>query len=209
MYKMLDWARRISEVTMTSDVSGTSPPSASASSSSESPSRREESVALEGLDGSGYWYARNPNTFSSIDLLNLLREYREAEKAMRARTRESMGMGETDLVALRFLVRERAAGRVCRQRDLAKALELTPASTSALVDRLSRLRYIRRVPHPEDRRSVELEILVKTDREVKATLSEMHARMIQAAESLTEEERAGAAKFLTGLISSVRSTDAH
>lgn len=154
-------------------------------------------------DGHGYWYARNIDSLSSIDLLNLLRKYRDAEKAMRARTRESMRMGETDLVALRFLVRERAAGRVCRQRDLAQALGMKPASASALVDRLSKDGYIQRVPHPEDRRSVGIEVLGETDREVRATLSGMHARMMQATESLTEEERAGAAKFLTGLINSV------
>ncbi|WP_243730488.1 MarR family winged helix-turn-helix transcriptional regulator [Nesterenkonia salmonea] len=114
-------------------------------------------------------------------------------------------MNETDLLALTFLVRQRSAGRICRQRDLAQALNMTPASTSALVDRLSRDGYIRRAPHPEDRRSVGLEILGETDREVKATLSGMHARMIHATEALTEAERAGAAKFLTGLIHSVRS----
>ncbi|WP_369699689.1 MarR family winged helix-turn-helix transcriptional regulator [Nesterenkonia sp. Act20] len=157
-----------------------------------------------GTTGAGYWYARSEQSDSSIDLLNLLREYREAEKQMRARTRDSMRMGETDLLALRFLVHERSAGRVSRQRDLAEALGLTAASTSVLVDRLSRDGYIQRIPHPGDRRSVALEILDETDREVKATLSEMHARMIAATEGLTDTERAGAAKFLRSLIASVK-----
>ena len=161
-----------------------------------------EATALSG-DPGGYWYGRNEESFSSIDLLNLLRQYREAEKQMRARTRESMRMGETDLVALRFLVKERSAGRVPRQRDLAAALQLTPASTSVLVDRLSKDGYIRRIPHPADRRSVGLRVLGETDREVKATLSGMHARMIAETEALSEEERSGAARFLRGLIRSV------
>jgi DNA-binding MarR family transcriptional regulator len=164
---------------------------------------RGEARATQTIDGGGYWYGRNDESFSSIDLLNLLREYREAEKQMRTRTQESMRMGETDLVALRFLVRERAAGRTPRQRDLAQALRLTAASTSVLVDRLSKDGYIRRIPHPDDRRSVALEVLGETDREVKATLSGMHARMITETEALTEDERTGAAKFLRGLISSV------
>lgn len=164
-----------------------------------------EPTAAQGEPGfaGGYWYARNDESFSSIDLLNLLRQYREAEKQMRARTRESMRMGETDLVALRFLVRERSAGRTPRQRDLAEALQLTPASTSVLVDRLSKDGYIRRIPHPEDRRSVALEVLGETDREVKATLSGMHSRMIAETEALSEQDRAGAARFLNGLIRSV------
>lgn len=164
-----------------------------------------EPTAAQGEPGfaGGYWYARNDESFSSIDLLNLLRQYREAEKQMRARTRESMRMGETDLVALRFLVRERSAGRTPRQRDLAEALQLTAASTSVLVDRLSKDGYIRRISHPEDRRSVALEILGETDREVKATLSGMHSRMIAETEALSDEDRAGAARFLNGLIRSV------
>nr|WP_246310483.1 MarR family transcriptional regulator [Nesterenkonia sandarakina] len=117
-------------------------------------------------------------------------------------------MGETDLVALRFLVRERSAERTPRQRDLAEALGLTAAATSVLVDRLSRDGYVRRIPHPDDRRSVAIEVLGETDREVKATLSGMHARMISVTEALSEQERAGAAKFLRALTESVNDPSA-
>ena len=163
----------------------------------------ESETELPGSTSSGYWYADVPDAITSIDLLNLLREYRDANREMRVRTRESMRMGETDLVALRFLVRERAAGRMARQRDLAEALGLTAPSVSALVDRLSRDGYIRRVPHPDDRRSVGIEVLLATDDEIHKTLSRMHSDMLEAAESLTEEERSGAAKFLRGLIRAV------
>lgn len=154
----------------------------------------------------GYWYPRGGDSCSSVDLLNLLREYRVEEKKMRERTRESMRMGETDLVALRFLLRERSAGHTPRQRDLAEALGLTAAATSALVDRLTKDGYIQRIPHPEDRRSVALEVLAETDREVRATLTGMHSRMMAATEDLSEHERVGAAKFLRGLIASVSET---
>ncbi|GMA32099.1 hypothetical protein [Litorihabitans aurantiacus] len=52
---------------------------------------------------SGYWYPSDE--VEPVEVLSLLRRYREAERAMRARTRDSMGMGETDLIALRFLLR--------------------------------------------------------------------------------------------------------
>ena len=146
---------------------------------------------------------RNAEAFSSIDLLNLLRQYREAEGEVRRSTRASTQVKERDLVALRFLVRMREAGRVPRQKDLAEALGLTAASTSVLVDRLSRDGYVRRVAHPEDRRSVGIEVLGETNREVEATLSGIPARMIEVTKALTDEERAGAAKFLQGLLQSV------
>ena len=78
---------------------------------------------------SGYWY---PGHFPEpVDVLNLLRRYREAERRMRLRTRGSMGMGETDLIAVRLLLRRHQAGQLMRQRDLASALEITAASASA------------------------------------------------------------------------------
>jgi DNA-binding MarR family transcriptional regulator len=150
-----------------------------------------------------YWYPSLSTGSDQVDVLNLLRKYREAERRMRVRTRDSMRMGETDLVALRFLLKATRAGTLVRQRDLATALEITAASASALVDRLIRDGYVRRVPHPDDRRSVAIEPTSKTDEEVRATLGEMHQRMLAAVESLSPEELAAVAKFLTALTRSV------
>lgn len=152
---------------------------------------------------SGYWYGEQHEDVSRVDLLNLLRRYREAERRMRVRTRDSMRMGETDLVALRFLLRSVQGGRTVRQRDLAVALEISAASASALVDRLAKDGYVRRVPHPDDRRSVALEPTAKTDDEVRATLGDMHRRMLDSVESLTPEEVRVVARFLENLTRSL------
>ncbi|MGO2660614.1 MarR family winged helix-turn-helix transcriptional regulator [Mycetocola reblochoni] len=152
---------------------------------------------------SGYWYRDSAQETGPVDLLNLLRKYRDAERQMRARTRNDMGMGETDLVALRYLLRAHAAGRVVRQRELADVLEIKPASASALIDRLCRDGYAERVPHPDDRRSVAVVPTAHSDAEVRQTLGLMHRRMLEAVESLTPGEREGAALFLTALIRSV------
>ena len=71
----------------------------------------------EEFSRSGYWYPE-ADSASTVDVLNLLRRYRAAETAMRERTRISMKMNETDLVALRFLLREQRAGRIVRAIDL-------------------------------------------------------------------------------------------
>jgi len=166
------------------------------------PTERQDMRDVSGV-GAGYWYPGSGQSPGPVDVLNLLRTYREAERRMRARTRESMGMGESDLVALRFILRAARAGRVVRQRDVAQALEITSASASTLVDRLCRDGYARRVPHPDDRRSVRIEPTAHSDEEVRQTLGEMHRKMLAAAESLTPDELAGAAKFLTALTESV------
>ena len=149
----------------------------------------------------GYWYpGHSPEP---VDVLNLLRRYREAERRMRLRTRGSMGMGETDLIAVRLLLRRHQAGQLMRQRDLASALEITAASASALVDRLVKSGHVRRVPHPEDRRSVAIEPTTQSDVEVRATLGAMHERMLSATESLSPDELRAAARFLAALTESL------
>ncbi|GAA1145225.1 hypothetical protein GCM10009672_15670 [Nesterenkonia lutea] len=152
---------------------------------------------------SGFWYSGTAHAPSSVDVLNLLRRYRESERRMRARTRDAMGMGETDLLALRHVLRAQSTGVLLRQRDLAHELEISAASVSVLADRLIRDGYVRRVPVPGDRRSVAIEPTIAGDDEVRDTLSEMHRRMLGAVETLTEEEREAVAKFLNGLITSV------
>ncbi|MFK4641051.1 hypothetical protein ABIA52_003940 [Paenarthrobacter histidinolovorans] len=60
----------------------------------------------------GYWYElESRKQMGAVDVLNALRDYRTAEAEMRRRTRTSMGMGETDLLALRYLLEAERAGR--------------------------------------------------------------------------------------------------
>lgn len=151
----------------------------------------------------GYWYQDSSHSPSSVEVLNLLRSYREAERRMRSRTRDSMSMGESDLLALRYILRAQSAGELLRQRDLARELDISAASVSVMVDRLIRDGHVRRVPIPGDRRSVAIEPTMSGDHEVRQTLSAMHTRMLQSVESLDEAERAAVAKFLHGLIASV------
>lgn len=151
----------------------------------------------------GYWYNEPGHAPSSVDVLNLLRKYRESERRMRSRTRDSMSMGETDLLALRYVLRAQTSGTLLRQRDLARELDISAASVSVLVDRLIRDGYVRRIPYPSDRRSVAIEPTIAGDHEVRATLTEMHRRMLETVEQLSEEERQAVAKFLNGLITSV------
>ncbi len=151
---------------------------------------------------SGYWYP-DQEPASTVDVLNLLRRYRTAETAMRARTRGSMGMGETDLVALRFLLREQRADRVVLQRDLARLLDISSPSVTALVDRLERSGHVTRRPHPTDRRAVVVVPTVDSDREVRETLGDMHRRMIAVVDGLQQSELDVVARFLAGMVAAV------
>ncbi|MBO9627081.1 MAG: MarR family transcriptional regulator [Microbacterium sp.] len=151
---------------------------------------------------SGYWYP-DAETASTVDVLNMLRRYRAAETAMRARTRAVMGMNETDLVALRYLLREHRAGRLVRPIDLARVLDISTASTTTLIDRLEKGGHARREPHPTDRRAGVVVPTTHSDEEVRATLGEMHRRMLALVDDLDDRERAVVTRFLSGMTAAI------
>ncbi len=157
---------------------------------------------------SGYWYPEH-SAPSSVDVLNLLRRYRAAEGAMRARTRSSMGMGETDLLALRLLLQAQRRGESMRQRDLATALQLASPSVTALVDRLVKSGHVRREPHPDDRRATIVVPTTDTDHEVRKTLGAMHRRMIDVIDGMGEAERHAVAGFLERMSAAIEHRDEH
>lgn len=138
--------------------------------------------------GSGYWYVPDGPLDTPTAVLHALRDYRTAEVATRRSTRDSMGMGETDLLALRYLLRAQASGERVGPKDLSRILGITTASTTSLIDRLVGSGHVRREPHPTDRRSLVIVPTAVTDTEVRATLGAMHRRMLAVAEQLSPEE---------------------
>ncbi|ERG65437.1 hypothetical protein L332_13430 [Agrococcus pavilionensis RW1] len=165
-------------------------------------------IDARGTASSGYWYPGHGRP-TSVDVLNLLRRYRAAEAQMRARTRASMGMGETDLLALRLLLQAERRGEVLRQRDLASALGLASPSVTALVDRLVKSGHVRREPHPDDRRATIVVPTKDTDDEVRATLGAMHRRMIDVIDAMDDEQTEAVAGFLDRMVTAVEHVDEH
>lgn len=145
----------------------------------------------------GYWYGKDPGQKAlAVDVLNALRDYRASEQAMRRRTRSSMGMGEKDLLALRYLFEAEAAGDFMKPKDLGDKLGITSASMTTLIDRLVKSGHVRREPHPTDRRALVLKATPGSDQEVRHTLGGMHRRMMDAAFSLNAEESKIVVAFL-------------
>src|SRR6478736_4675483 len=159
--------------------------------------------------GDGYWYPTSESRrATAVRVLNALREYRASETAMRRRTRSSMAMGETDLLALRYLLDAEKAGHGTRPKELAARLGMTSASMTALVDRLVAGGYVTREPHPVDRRAVILRPTSGADEQVRNALGLMHQRMIEVAESLTPDEAAAIAGFLLRMRDAMDAVDA-
>lgn len=143
-----------------------------------------------------YWYADEPadRRVRSKAVLEALRVYRAAEMAMRRRTRESMSMGENELLVLRYLLRE--PGRRVRPGELTKYLGLSTASTTALLDRLEKSGHVTRAANPDDRRSIFIQATDRAHTDVRRTLGNMHDRMLGAVIDMTPEESAIVVAFL-------------
>lgn len=150
--------------------------------------------------GVAYWYPGRQDT-TAVRILGMLRDYREADRQIRKQTRSAMLLGDRDLLALRHLLEAQASGRLLRQKDLARHLGISTASASAMVDRLSVGGYLRRVPHPDDRRSVAIELTDTTQTQVHAALYAYKARQLEAVETLSDAEQAAVIKFLDAMIS--------
>ncbi|ADX74950.1 MarR family transcriptional regulator [Pseudarthrobacter phenanthrenivorans] len=149
-----------------------------------------------GNEGSGYWYGPDGQLDYSAAVLKSLRDYRTAETTVRRATRDSMGMGETDILALRYLLRAQASGKSVVPKDISQFLGITSASTTSLIDRLVASGHVRREAHPSDRRSVVVVPTVESDREVRVTLGAMHREMMTVAEALTADEARVVVEFL-------------
>lgn len=149
-----------------------------------------EDMPERSTDSSGYWYdlGDDARRRRAVELLQSFRVYRAAEVAMRRRTRDSMSMGENDLLVLRYLLKAQQEGRPVSPGELARYLAVSTASMTAIVDRLAKSGHVRRERHATDRRSIYVVPTVETDAEVRRTLGRMHERMLEAVVDMSPDE---------------------
>lgn len=154
----------------------------------------------------GFWYHEDSRV-DAVDVLNALRRYRSAESAAQRRAREALGIGENALHALRVLIDAERAGRTVNSKDLAEQLEITAASTSALVDRLVRSGHVERHPDPDDRRGVILTASGGSMRQALEVIDGLDARTLEVAEHLPPADMAVIVAFLDEMVRVVDHVD--
>ena len=151
----------------------------------------------ERSSGDRYWYGGADSSATAV--LAAVRRQRAADISMRRRTRDDMDMGETDLAALRWIIREEIEHRSVTSAGLARALGISTAAVVKVVSRLESGGYVDRMPHPSDRRVLLLGTLPGAHERLRRTLGPMHERMLRLAESLEPAERGVVIAFLDGL----------
>jgi len=144
-----------------------------------------------------YWYpGRDGHTAGAVEVLRALRRFRVNDTGMRRRAQADMDMNETDLMAIRYLIRAEAIGKPASPTELTHVLDVSTAATAKLLARLVRSGHIRREPNPRDRRAQVLYATPNAHREVRATLGASHRRMLEVAENLTDAEQKVVTYFL-------------
>ena len=150
---------------------------------------------------SGYWYDGGAgHKERARQVLEALRTYRAAEAAMRRRTRDSMVMGENELLTVRFLLRR--PGHSATPSELVTYLGITPASVTAMLDRLVRTGRLERVA-ADGARGGAVRATGHVDAEVRDTLGQMHVRMYGVATSLTPSQQEHVIDFLEAMVDAV------
>ena len=109
--------------------------------------------------------------------------------------RRIMGLKDTDYTAMALLLR-RSMGPT----ELARALHITTASATAMVDRLARAGHVVREPHDGDRRRMTVRALEKSKGDVAAHVAPMVEMVEQELATLDESGREAVLQFLTGTV---------
>lgn len=135
----------------------------------------------------------------SFELLEALRAWQRASRALATASERFMRLNSTDMRAIRFIIRSERRGQIVTLKDIARETGISGPSTTKLVDRLERAGHVRRTPHPTDRRTSSIRVTETTRRVARETIGRHHARRFEAAMSLTPDERAAAIRFLTRL----------
>lgn len=103
------------------------------------------------------------------------------------------GISHTDLVALDQLSMHGSL----TPGQLGERMLLTSGAITALADRLERLGWITREPHPSDRRSTVLTLTAGAERAAEEIFGPYAAEMTAAARSLSPSERSACRRFLS------------
>jgi DNA-binding MarR family transcriptional regulator len=113
-----------------------------------------------------------------------------------------VGVSVPELLALEHL----AGGEGLGPSDLARRLQLTSGSATALVDRLEAGGHAVRAPHPSDRRRVVVRRTAKADEDLRLEAGQLVAGVNELAAGLSEAQRRVVGEFLERLIDIIERT---
>lgn len=132
-------------------------------------------------------------------VMEALRQWREADRALAEASRRFMRLNDSDMRAIRMLSHAQRQGKLVTPKDVAAWVGISSASTTKLVDRLVAAGHLVRVPHPHDQRTLCIRVTEATARAAHESIGRQHARRFDAAAALSHEQRQAVIEFLEAL----------
>lgn len=132
-------------------------------------------------------------------VMEALRRWREADRALAEASRRFMRLNDSDMRAIHMLVRAHRRGNLSTPKDVAAGVGISSAATTKLVDRLVAAGHLVRLPHPHDQRTVCIQVTEATARAAHESIGRQHARRFDAAAALSHEQRRAVIEFLEAL----------
>jgi len=130
------------------------------------------------------------------ETLVAVRAFSDALDRMHGGMKDDMDMNASDLGALRMLIVREQRGESVSPHDVARHLRISTASTTKLLDRLSALGHVERLPHPHDGRA---RIVVLTDASRREFIRHFRSHlgaMSEVAARYSDDELAVITRFL-------------
>ena len=139
-------------------------------------------------------------TYRESGSLDALQELVDVAAQVPHEVARQAGLSTSELHSLRHLM-DTPMGPV----ELARALGVTSAAASGVVDRLVARGHAQRRPHADDGRRTEVVITESGRMEVFVRLAPMFAALAELDSSLSDEERAVVERYLRGATPAMRS----
>lgn len=134
-----------------------------------------------------------------VQVMEALHRWHRTERAVSETSRRYMKLGDSDMRALRYAISAANNDKVVTPGALAEHLNISTASVTKMLDRLTAGGHIRRRPHPLDRRSVAIEVTEETRREARQVVGRTHSARFDVVVELSRDDRAAVIRFLNGL----------
>lgn len=182
-------------------------------SESETNRPREETTMVDPriIDPQGeivdYQHLADDELDQVVEVMEALHRWHRTERSVSETSRRYMKLGDSDMRALRYAIAAANSDTVVTPGALAEHLNISTASVTKMLDRLSASGHIRRRPHPMDRRSVAIEVTEATRQEAREVVGRIHSRRFDVAADLTREERTAVIRFLNGLAATAAQED--
>jgi DNA-binding MarR family transcriptional regulator len=124
----------------------------------------------------------------AASIVRALRAFDEAEALMRGRFRSLLGVGSTDLAALRYIRSREAQGDPARGTDLRRRLGVSSAAATTITNRLTAAGFIEKPRDPTDKRARVFHLTDEARVRIDAVLGDTEHRLDEVLTAISEEE---------------------